>query len=289
MGREVAADEESVQDTGTRIVGDESGFTIIEVLVAAVVLVVGLLGVLAMVDQASSATAVSVEREAATNVAREVLEQAHAANYDALLPASTAATLRTAIDPTGARQSAAVNATRWTIRGRTTTDQASRLTVDVTTCSVLAPSRQIRVIPATLTPCTSSTGGGGGGGGGTVTDGSCQAAVAGDPVIGVTIRLLVDLSLCTSGAVVNIACTALGPTQPLTAVLAGLVGEEGSLQVLTGPLGGGISTNLCGGRPVSSVPNGTAPADDARRVTAEVRWGTGAGQVIRQTTVVPRS
>lgn len=289
MGMALAADEYPVQ-VRERIVADESGFTIIEMMVAAFVLVIGMLGVLGMVDRANSTSAGTVQREAATNVAREVLEQAHAASYATLVPASAAATLRTAIDPSGTRGSATVSATRWTIRGRTAATSTTNLTVDVSTCSVLAPSRQIRVVPATLTPCTGTGGGGGGGGGGgPVTSGTCQANVVGDPVIGVTIRLLVDVNLCTSGTVVNIACTALGPTQPLTGVLAGLLGEEGSLQVLTGPLGGGVSTNLCGGRPVSSVPNGTAPADDARRVTTEVRWGPGSGQVIRQTTVVPRS
>jgi prepilin-type N-terminal cleavage/methylation domain-containing protein len=52
----------------------EDGFTLIECLVASVLLVVGLLGTFAMVDQANSADGASASRESATNIGREFLE-----------------------------------------------------------------------------------------------------------------------------------------------------------------------------------------------------------------------
>lgn len=68
--------------------GDQRGFTIIEVLVAATLLVVGVLGTMAMVDSSNAETQLSGGREGATNLAREVVEGARTLGYDDLLPAT---------------------------------------------------------------------------------------------------------------------------------------------------------------------------------------------------------
>ena len=69
----------------------EHGFTIIEVMVAATLLLIGMLGTLALVDTSEQATAASRAREGATNLAREVVEHARSVQYnqitDAGLPA----------------------------------------------------------------------------------------------------------------------------------------------------------------------------------------------------------
>ena len=69
----------------------EAGFTIIEVLVAATLLLVGMLGVVTMVSGANSAVGSAREREAATNLAREIAEQARSIPYSQV----DAATLET--------------------------------------------------------------------------------------------------------------------------------------------------------------------------------------------------
>ena len=73
----------------------ESGFTIIEVMVAAMLLVLGLLGVAKMADQANVASDQSKARVGATNLARELLENARTFDYENLqgtLPAGSGAT-----------------------------------------------------------------------------------------------------------------------------------------------------------------------------------------------------
>lgn len=75
--------------------GDQRGFTIIEVLVAATLLVIGVLGTMAMVDSSNAETRLSGGREGATNLAREVVEGARTLGYDELLPASVNTRLQT--------------------------------------------------------------------------------------------------------------------------------------------------------------------------------------------------
>ena len=68
----------------TRLRADEHGFTLIEVLVAVFILLVGVLGVLSMIDGANFATAKTKSREGGTNLAREILDGARAVDYDKL-------------------------------------------------------------------------------------------------------------------------------------------------------------------------------------------------------------
>lgn len=65
--------------------GREDGFTIIEVLVASFVLLVGVLGTVTLIDTAMGVGKTSRTREAATNLAREIVETAHVVDYDLLL------------------------------------------------------------------------------------------------------------------------------------------------------------------------------------------------------------
>ncbi len=73
---------------------DEDGFTIVEVLVAAVVLVVGLLGTLILVDTANTTTFQTKAREQATSLQRELIESARAVPYDQLTPTAVASEIQ---------------------------------------------------------------------------------------------------------------------------------------------------------------------------------------------------
>jgi type IV pilus modification protein PilV len=64
----------------------EGGFTLIEVLVAAVVLAIGLLGLLGLLDTAVKATASTRAREGATNLAREIIEDARTIPFAQVSP-----------------------------------------------------------------------------------------------------------------------------------------------------------------------------------------------------------
>ena len=73
---------------------DQSGFTLIEVLVAAFVLVVGVLATLTLINGANRATAATQSREAGVNLARELVEAARGVTYDKLADTSIDAQLQ---------------------------------------------------------------------------------------------------------------------------------------------------------------------------------------------------
>jgi prepilin-type N-terminal cleavage/methylation domain-containing protein len=62
-------------------VPDERGFTLIEVLISSVILVIGIFGTFTLVSMANAGANRARAREGATNLAREVLEDAHAITY----------------------------------------------------------------------------------------------------------------------------------------------------------------------------------------------------------------
>jgi type II secretory pathway pseudopilin PulG len=66
----------------------EAGFTLLETLMAAVVLVVGLIGLLGLLDVSVRASASTRAREGATSLARELIEDARTIPYAQLIPTS---------------------------------------------------------------------------------------------------------------------------------------------------------------------------------------------------------
>jgi Tfp pilus assembly protein PilV len=72
----------------------EAGFTIIEVLVAATVLVIGIGATLALLNAANATTSVTRGREGATNLARELTEAARGIPYARISTGSLASTLQ---------------------------------------------------------------------------------------------------------------------------------------------------------------------------------------------------
>lgn len=66
----------------------EGGFTLLETLVAAVVLVVGLMTLFGLLDTSLKATAATRAREGATNLARQILEDARTIPYARLAPSA---------------------------------------------------------------------------------------------------------------------------------------------------------------------------------------------------------
>ena len=80
-----AADHRSMR-TGAPHLSDERGYTLVELLVAAFVLVVGMAGAFALLNGANASSVTNNARMGATNLAREVLEDARSVDYDALKP-----------------------------------------------------------------------------------------------------------------------------------------------------------------------------------------------------------
>src|SRR2546425_7130623 len=61
-----------------------AGFTLVESMVAMTLLLIGLLGTVKLIDAASSSQGSAKAREAATNLARELLEDAHDSSYSTI-------------------------------------------------------------------------------------------------------------------------------------------------------------------------------------------------------------
>jgi Tfp pilus assembly protein PilV len=72
----------------------EAGFTIIEIMVAIFVLLLGLLGAVTMIDSANGITANNKGREGAFNLTREIVEAARQVDYDTLTAANAQTTLQ---------------------------------------------------------------------------------------------------------------------------------------------------------------------------------------------------
>src|SRR4051794_1749620 len=107
----------------------QAGFTIVEVMVAATVLTVGVLGTVSMVDAASQTTSTNSQRTTGAAVARDVAEAVRGVPYVAL----TDGTLRAKVE-THAGLADSSPASGWQV-SRTNVDY----TVAVTTCSVDDP------------------------------------------------------------------------------------------------------------------------------------------------------
>jgi type IV pilus modification protein PilV len=107
----------------------QSGFTIIEVMVAAMLLLVGMLGVVAMVDRASQSTNQTKMREGATSLARELVEQARNVPFDQLNTAALNTRLQALPGLAGVSQSP------WVIERR-----GIRYTVTTEVCAVDDPA-----------------------------------------------------------------------------------------------------------------------------------------------------
>jgi Tfp pilus assembly protein PilV len=118
---------------GAQRLACERGFTLIEIIVASFVLIVGMLGTLVLIDVANSKTSDTKGREAATSLVRELTEDARGIPFTQLTQQSLAASLQSR-----AGLSSAPGSTYYTIRRRGFT-----YSVDVSVCSLDDPRNGI--------------------------------------------------------------------------------------------------------------------------------------------------
>jgi prepilin-type N-terminal cleavage/methylation domain-containing protein len=107
----------------------EGGFTLIEVLIAAVVLVIGLTALFGLVDNSVKASFSTRSREGATNLARQILEDAHTIPYSEVSPGSITEQLQ-AMQPASTQ----LSTSPWKVRQRGVT-----YTVKVSECPIDDP------------------------------------------------------------------------------------------------------------------------------------------------------
>jgi prepilin-type N-terminal cleavage/methylation domain-containing protein len=125
----------SLRQSGGHRLPRQAGFTLVEVMVALCLLLVGLLGTIKMIDQASSAQGQSRGREGATNLARELLEDAHATPFNRIGAASWITPQMQALNGGSGTVTAPTGASSRT----TVTRRGISYTVTVSWCSVDDP------------------------------------------------------------------------------------------------------------------------------------------------------
>jgi Tfp pilus assembly protein PilV len=74
---------------------DERGYTLVELMVTALVLVIGIFGAISLLDNANRTSVANNARMGATNLAREILENARSVDYQLLTPSQLEAAIQT--------------------------------------------------------------------------------------------------------------------------------------------------------------------------------------------------
>ena len=129
-----------------RHLSGQRGFTLVEVMVAIVVLLVGVLGVVAMLDGANAVTSKTKAREGATNIARSVIEVSRSVRYRDLTTNELVAALSSR--PGLADASPAPG---YTIRQR-----AISYRMTLTVCSLDDPKDELGSMPTVVEICPDS-------------------------------------------------------------------------------------------------------------------------------------
>jgi prepilin-type N-terminal cleavage/methylation domain-containing protein len=114
----------------------QEGFTLVELMVAALVLVVGMLATLSVLNTGLSKTTLNAQRVAATNLARELTETARQVTYANLDPSTVRAALQAAGSDLGTGTGA------WTVKRRATT-----YTIAASVCTYDDPADKLAASP----------------------------------------------------------------------------------------------------------------------------------------------
>lgn len=303
------------------MLSDERGFTLVEVMVAALMLVASVLATLALLDNATTTTAAGKQTDVANGIAQEMIERAAGGRYTSvrndLTDVDTASAtpgpadrMRAGMDPDGDQASTAVAPTTvtsgslpinaaqsWTLKRKSTT-----YTVSYRACTGSDIYQQVQ-IQGTFDCNRSSTNPPAGD---QTTDAASGCSLGVIPATGVdpsnpgqlTVKLqvlgIVGISACVgaiSTPLSNALCTLLGNSPALAALTSSLLGANGLLTNLLGGLAGG-SVGLC---PVSQVEQLGGGARDgigsSTRLAVTVGWTDVGGHArsISQTSLIRRS
>lgn len=292
-----------MRDLGTRIGRDESGFTLIEVLVAAVLLIAGMLATLTMLDNGNRTTATSKQRDVANALAQEMIERASGGrntiarndmtDVDRLAAApGPADRLRLAMDPDSEAASSAVSPATPTATNSvplavpqtwTTTRRGTTFTVSYRACTISDVYQNVQILgqfDCSRVPTTTTPPSGGG------SSGNCSLELLNPTTIDpsdpgtLTARLqllgITGLNACVGALLPDLStalCSAVGSSNLVNTVYSGLLGAGGSVTGLLDLLGSGASVGVCPPSQVETQLLGVQPAIAATtRVSVTVAW-----------------
>ncbi|MEA2219611.1 MAG: hypothetical protein QOJ35_2237 [Solirubrobacteraceae bacterium] len=236
----------------------DGGYTIIEVMVAAFMLVAGVLGMLIMIEGSLRSTSRTTAREQATNLARDLVERSRQIPYASTTTGAAPAALAAVLPETPS-----VTGSTFVVRRRNV-DYA----VTVSACSIDDPSDGAGVGDTTF--CNAPSG----------SSGPANPAVGSGLAIGANV-LGLPVTLAAGGSLVNTVCNAVGTN---TAILNSVSSLGTSLLSLAG---NGAQVSLCPSAGAGSVAFDTRP-DDLRRIRIRVSWtqGNNPTSSLTQTTLL---
>lgn len=237
-------------DTRARM-RDDAGLTLVEVMAAMVIMVVGVLGTLVLVQGGLSSTDRTTTREQATNLARDLVERSRQANYDTMTYPLAPATLRGML-PASDSASALSGPTSSTFM---VTRRKVIYTVDVFACSIDDPTDGIGVGDATSCAAPSST----------------NVPGSTEPGLAASVNVL-GISVAAGGSLLQTVCNSVGTPAILSQITA-VVSPVVPLSVC--PSGAGTGT----------IGYDSTP-DDLRRVRVRVSWTRGGAGSVTQTTML---
>lgn len=227
----------------------EDGFTIIEVMVAMLILLIGVLGTFTLMEGSLSSTARTSAREQGTNLASDLVERSHQVAYDNMTLASAPATLRSSLPASD--NVGPLSGSSFTVTRRNTT-----YGVTVFACSIDDPSDGAGQGDATfcLTPTVP------------------PAPGAAAPGVAASVNVL-GIGVSVGGSLLQTVCNAAG------------LGTIGSM--LSAGLSSVAPLSVCPSGSAVSVVGYDPTPDDLRRVRIDVSW-TKAGHKgsLSQTTLL---
>lgn len=235
----------------------QDGLTIIEVMIAMVILLVGLLGTLALVEGGLSSTSRTTAREQGTNLARDLVERSRQAEYKDVTLDDAPATLRSKLL---ANLPAADSVSALSGTGNRTFHVTRRnvdYTVKVFACSIDDPTdgagqgnaKFCEAPPAPPPPGTPPP----------------------EPQPAPAINVL-GIGVSAGGTLLGTVCNALGTNAALLSALTSVVSAVAPLSV-------------CPAVPAGTIAFDSQP-EDLRRVRVDVSWNRGGAGSVAQTTLL---
>lgn len=227
---------------------DEDGMTLIEVMAAMVVLIIGVLGTLTLIQGSLSSTSRTTAREQATNLARDVVERTRQSAYADMNYADAPGKIRAmmpAADSVTALSGSSFDVTR------------RRVTYHVTVfaCSIDDPSDGAGQGDATFCAPPNVTN------------------VPGSPTPGLAASVnVLGITVTAGGSALQTVCNALGISA---------IGSQ-----LTSILNPIAPLSVCPTAPGSGTVQFDNRPDDLRRVRVDVTWTASSGGSLSQTTLL---
>jgi hypothetical protein len=230
--------------------------TIIEVMIAMIILLVGVLGTVGLLQSGLTSTSRTTAREQGTNLARDLVERTRQTAYTNMTMSLAPATLRATLP---ASEVGALSGTTFAVTRRGVT-----YSVTVFGCSVDDPTDGAGVGDATFCAAPATTPGPGT---------PPPVAAAAHNVLGVDVG---SIFVAAGGSLLTTVCNALGLP----------IGSDTILGRLTNAVSAVAPLSVCpAGAPGNSVKFDNQP-DDLRRVRIDVSWTVRGGGSVSQTTLL---